>query len=542
MENKKSILISLCLATTILMLSGISRGKDQVHDLGRVNFPISCTAESQSQFNRAVALLHHMTYPQARKTFQQVTATDPKCAMAHWGVAMTLFQPLWPTRPTPEEIRYGWESVQKARALKPTQRENLFIEAAGEFFENPESGDYWQRIQRWEKAMERVYSAYPNDPEAECFYALALLAVSPPEKVSRVNADRAARILLSVYRQNPDHPGAMHYMIHANDIPGREHESLDIVHKYETIAPLNPHALHMPTHIYTRLGDWDAVIRGNLKAAEVALKYPAGENGQFVWDEFPHAVEYLIYAYLQKGADNEALAQLKRLQGTEKLQPSFKTAFHLASTQSRYMMERHAWKETMSLIPRQPSTLDWERFPWAESITWFARGLGAVHEGNLTEARNSENHLNELKEVAEKSGEALFARNIEMLHLMVSSWIANAQNDPGQSLAWMRQAADLEVSTPKHAVTPGPTLPAFEQLGDLLMEQSHPADALLAYKRSLELYPRRFNSLLGAARAAHATKNETQAREFYIELLSMAGNSTRTSIIEEARAFVSRRL
>jgi hypothetical protein len=201
-----------------------------------------------------------------------------------------------------------------------------------------------------------------------------------------VHADRAAEILLRVYRQHPEHPGSMHYLVHANDVPGRERELLDITRKYESAAPRNPHALHMPTHIYTRLGDWDGVIRGNLKAAEAALEHPAGENGEFVWDEFPHAIEYLVYAYLQKGAHDEAAAQLKRLLGTARLEPSFKTAFHLASTQARYALERHAWNEAALIAPREPASLDWNRFPWPEAIAQFAHGLGAVHLGKLDAA------------------------------------------------------------------------------------------------------------------------------------------------------------
>ncbi len=284
------------------------------HALGKVDFPVTCSEKAQVEFNRAVALLHHMTYPQAREAFQRVATTDPSCAMAHWGIAMTLFQPLWPTRPRQKELQQGWEGVQKAKALEPpTERERLFVAAAEAFFLEPASSDYWLRIRRWEQAMEKVYASYPEDPEAAAFYALAHLATAPADTISRAHSDRAAEILLRLYERNPDHPGAMHYLVHANDVPGRERESLEITRKYEAVAPRNPHALHMPTHIYTRLGDWNAVIRGNLRAAEAALEYPAGDHGEFVWDEFPHAIEYLVYAYLQRGSDDEAAAQLKRL-------------------------------------------------------------------------------------------------------------------------------------------------------------------------------------------------------------------------------------
>lgn len=224
------------------------------HPLGSVDFPITCSEQAQAEFNRAVALLHHMTYAQAREAFERVATTDSRCAMAHWGVAMTLFQPLWPTRPAPEELRRAWEAAQKAEALQPpTEREQLFVAAAEAFYLEPASSDYWLRIRRWEQAMQKVYSAFPDDPEPAAFYALAHLATAPSDTISRAPPDRAAELLLSVYERNPERPGAMHYLVHANDVPGRERQLPEITRKCEAVAPHNPHAFNMPTHIYTRL-------------------------------------------------------------------------------------------------------------------------------------------------------------------------------------------------------------------------------------------------------------------------------------------------
>ncbi len=525
--------------------AGEARGQVQQHvghPLGTVDFPITCSEQAQVEFNRAVALLHHMTYPQAREAFQRVTATDPQCAMAHWGIAMTLFQPLWPTRPRPEALQRGWEAVQKAKALQPpTERERLFVAAAESFFLEPASSDYWLRIRRWEQATEKVHASFPDDPEAAAFYALAHLATAPSNTISRTHSDRAAEILLGVYERNPDHPGAMHYLVHANDVPGRERESLEITRKYEMVAPRNPHALHMPTHIYTRLGDWNAVARGNLRSAEAALEYPAGDHGEFVWDQFPHAIEYLVYAYLQKGSDDEAAAQLKRLRATSRLEPTFITAFHLASTQARYALERRAWNEAALLVPREPATLDWDRFTWPEAIVRFARGVGAAHLGKINEARAAGERLGELEAATRKAGEDLFARNIRVLRLELNAWLAHVEGQRESSVALMREAAELEASTPKHAVTPGPTVPAHELLADLLMEQKQPAEALAAYKRSMELYPRRFNGLLGAARAARALGDESLARTFYQKLLEVAAGGTRQPALKEAQNYVAQR-
>lgn len=507
------------------------------HPLGKIDRPFTCSKEAQADLDRAMALLHHMTYPQAREAFERVVATDPKCVMAQWGIAMTLFQPLWPTRPGPAALQRGWEAVQKAKDLQPaTERERLFVAAAEAFFLEPASSDYWLRIRRWEQAMEKVYTSLPDDPEAAAFYALAHLATTPANTISRAHADRAAEILVSVYKRNPDRPGAMHYLVHANDVPGRERELLEVTRKYEAAAPRNPHALHMPTHIYTRLGDWNGVVRGNLLAAEAALEHPAGERGELVWDEFPHAIEYLVYAYLQKGADDGAAEQVKRLRATARLEPTFKTAFHLASTQARLALERRAWDEAVSIVPREPATLEWDRFTWPEAIARFARGLGAAHLGKVDEAKAAVERLQQLEEATRKAGEELFTRNIRVLRLELSAWLAHVEGQRESSVALMREAAELETSTPKHAVTPGPTLPAYELLGDLLLEQKQPAEALAAYKRSQELYPKRLNSLLGAARAAHALGDAAQARTFYQELLEVAKGGTRPALAE-ARSY-----
>lgn len=521
-------------ASALLAADAVAQHAHAAGALGRVVFPVSCPT-SQDAFNHAAALLHHMTYPQAREAFAQISAADPGCAMAHWGYAMTLFQPLWPTRPGLEARRRGWDEVQEAKALQPpTDRERLFIAAAEAFFVEPESNDYWLRIRRWEAAQQKVYDAYPDDPEAAAFYALAHLATAPSNRISREHADRAAAILLRIYRQNPDHPGAMHYLVHANDVPGRERELLEITRKYESVAPNNPHALHMPTHIYTRLGDWDAVIRGNIRAAEAALQQPAGEHGEFVWDEFPHAIEYLVYAYLQKGMDAEAAAQMKRFHETPNVEPTFKNAFHYASTQARYALERKSWSDAAALVPREPSTIEWDKYAWPEAIVQFAHGLGSARTGKLDAATQAIARLEQLETRTARSGEELFARNIRVLRLELSAWVAHAEGRETTAAGLMRAAADVEDTTPKHAVTPAPTLPAHEQLGDLLMEQGRPAAALREYRDSLTRYPHRFNSILGGARAARASGDERAARALYRELLKLATNEREA--MQEARA------
>ena len=513
--------------------------EQHAHDLGVVDFRVSCSAAAQAEFNTGVALLHHMTYPDARQSFARAAAADSTCAMAYWGMAVTLFQPLWPTRPSPDALSRGWELTRQAEARRPpTERERLFVAAARAFFLDPASPDYWLRVRRWEAAMARAYVALPGDDDAATFYALALLAASPADNVgARAHADSAAAILLPVYQRNPRHPGVMHYLVHADDVAGREHQLLNVTRRYDSLAPDNPHALHMPTHIYTRLGEWDGVISGNRRAAQAALAHPAGPHGEFVWDEFPHAVEYLIYAYLQQGADDRAASELSRLRSTERLEPTFKTAFHLASTGSRFVLERRAWGEAAALAPREPATLDWDRYPWAEGVVQFTRGLGAAHLHDSGAARAASERLVALEARARQAGEGLFAQNIRLLALELNAWVTHLAGNPDSALALMRSATELELSTPKHAVTPAPTLPAYELLGDLLLELKRPGDALSAYRRSLALYPNRFNSLLGAARAARASGQRTAARGYYRQLLSVARCSTREAALSEAGAY-----
>ncbi len=386
--------------------------------------------------------------------------------------------------------------------------------------------------------METLYRKFPNDPEVKAFFALSQLAIAQTSPNPLEYHNRAAEILLSIYKENPIHPGSIHYLIHANDIRGREHESLEIVRSYGNIAPRNPHALHMPTHIFTRLGSWQEVIESNLKAAKAALEHPVGDNGQYVWDEFPHAIEYLVYAYLQQGNDSAAEAQFKRLTSTENLHPTFKTAFHLSSIPARYALERRDWQQAVELVPRLYDTLDWDHFPWPEAVTWFAKGLGAAHLGRIAEAQHAYKRLLELEGAADKAGEKLFTRQIRILRLAVSAWTAHLQGKEEQALQLMGKAAELEVTTPKHPVTPATTLPVYELLGDLLIELTKPAKALTAFERSLELYPKRFNSLLGAARAAKVLEDKQTAQKYYAELLAISADESKRAGVQEAHKYI----
>lgn len=537
-------MVAVLLATATAGFHALAAGPQHhaAQPLGAVEFRVSCNAGAQAAFDRGLALLHHMTYPQARAAFREAADADANCAMAHWGIAMTLFTPLWPTRPDAAALQEGWQEATIARSLAPEDvRERGFIASAEAFFRDPDGQDYWARLRRWEAAQADLYDAFPDDVEVATFHSLAHLAGAPPTgNEARQRADRAAAILMQMHQVHPEHPGVMHYLVHANDVPGREGESLDITRQYDAAAPRNPHALHMPTHIYTRLGDWDRVISGNRRAAEAALEHPAGDRGQYVWDEFPHAIEYLVYAHLQQGDDASAAREMARLQAVPNLQPSAKTAFHVASIPSRLALERGDWAAAAALVPRQPPSLDWDRFAWPEAIVIFTRGMGAAHQDNVAGARLQGERLAELEAATRDRGEDLFANHVRVLALALDGWIAQAAGDPSTARIRLGEAAALEAAIPKPPVTPGPTLPAYEMLGALLLQQRAPAEALVAYEQALSLYPNRFNSLLGAARAADAAGNQAAAQRHYGTLLTVAAKATREAPLAEARGHVAR--
>ena len=512
-------------------------GHHAAQSLGTVEFPISCAAEAQEEFERGVALLHHMMYVEARKTFAAVAESNPDCAMAKWGVAMTLFQPLWPTRPSPEALAEGWAAVQAAAELAPdNERERAFIAAAEAFFQDPESTDYWARIHRFEAASEQVYLAYPDDREAAAFYALSHLATASQAEEPSVHNAESAEILLAIFDQEPTHPGAVHYTIHANDIDGRAEESLEVVRSYDDIAPSVPHALHMPTHIYVRLGEWDEVIRWNEKSAEAALKFPAGDT---VSHHYPHALDYLIYAHLQRAEDERAGEILASAMAEENYQPSFISAFHLAAIPARYLVERRQWAEAAALPENSPATIPWDIFSWPVAMNQFARGLGAARSGDLEGAREAVAKLEGLKTRADENAEDYFATQIEIGRLAVEGWAAHLAGQSDDAVELLRASAELEASTQKHPVTPGAILPAYELLGDLLLELDRPGEALAAYEASLETWPGRFNTMLGAARAASAAGDATQANSYYSGLLELASEpGSARPVLEEAESFI----
>jgi len=491
--------------------------------IGKVNFVVSCSTASQSQFNRAVAWLHSFEYGESERAFNDIAIGDPKCAMAHWGSAMSLYHQLW-APPSPAALEKGTRAVQKAKQIGAmTKREREYIDAIAQFFDDWKQVDHPTRAARYEHAMARVYRRYPSDREAGLFYALALnasaLAAAPMDK-TYAKQKKAAAILNRTLRLEPEHPGVTHYLIHSYDYPPLAQFALAAARRYAGIAPSSAHALHMPSHIFTRLGLWDEDVATNIKSENAAKNYARKNHLAGAWDEQLHAMDYLAYAYLQQASDRQARAVLDELKAIQKTDPeNFKCAYSFAAIPARWALERRNWSEAADLKV-EPIEFPWERFQWAEAITHFARAIGAARNGDANRARVECEKLAEAqKGLVGAKDNYDWATQVEIQSRAAAAWLAKAEGKSGEALRLMRSAADLEDSTDKHPVTPGAVLPAREMLGDLLLELNRPADALREYERSLANSPNRFNGLAGAARAAHLAGDRLLARRYYQKLV-----------------------
>lgn len=529
-------LLPLLGTIVILGLVAFQKADAQQYNYGKVDFGVSCSESVQTDFNRAVAMLHNMMYVTAREDFEAITEADPSCAMAYWGIATTLFQPLWGTRPNKNDLQQGWQAINKAQELVDSDRENHLVESTAEFFRETESAEFWTRIQRWADALEAAYGTYPDDPDIAAFYGLSRLAIAQTAENRDPLHDGAEKVLRAVYEQIPTHPGAIHYSIHATDVDGRAENALDMVEAYGRIAPMVPHALHMPTHIYVRLGDWTEVISWNQKSAEAALNHPV--NGA-VSHHFVHAIDYLVYAYLQRGEDHRIAPLVEKVQEKGPYQASTVSAFHFAALPARIAVECRDWEKAAELQPRMPEYLPWHAFPWAEGLTWFARGLGAVHTDDMEAAQEAEEKLADFRERAKAAGAGDMAAYIEIDRRILAGQIAHARGNDDEAVKLINSAAELEKNTEKHPVTPGALLPPNEALGNLYMELDRPAEALEAYKASDAVWPERYHTLLGAARSANAAGKEQAARKYYEKLLGKVGDSKRTAV-NEAMDFIAK--
>lgn len=493
--------------------------------LGTVDFPVSCTSEAQAEFNHGVALLHSFVFGPAIQSFTKVTELDSTCGMGHWGVAMSQLGIPW--SPTPEQaLTAGVAAAQQAAAVgAQTPREQAYINAILAFFTDTDTLDHPTRAQAYEAVMAQLAQDYPEDSEAQIFYALALNITAQPTDKSYANQRKAVEILEPIFAAQPDHPGVAHYLIHSNDYPALAAEGLDAALRYAGIAPAAPHALHMPSHIFTRLGYWQESIGSNRASAEAvkaALAASYAPNTGF--ESALHAMDYMMYGYLQLAQDDAAKALMDEIAAIEQVDSQdLGSAYALAAMPARYVLERGQWSEaaTLALHP----SLTWEPFPQAEAALVFARGLGAARTGDLVAAHQNLERLTALHETMVANNQAYWAEQARIQREGLAAWIALAQGDAEEALTLMRQAAALEDATEKHPVTPGPIVPAHELLGEMLLELGQPQAALEEFEISQRIEPNRFRGLYGAARAAELSGDAEKARSYYEQLVALSAQA-----------------
>ena len=502
-------------------------------EIGTVDFRVACDEAVRADFDRALALKHHMMYVQARREFSAIKERAPDCGMAHWGVAATLFQPLWGTRPDDAELERGARNSERAAELVSDPREQALVAAVNAFFAEPNAA-FWDRLHGWIDGMAEAHRDFPDDLDIAALQGLALLTLAQQADDRHALHDEAEAILRRAWEQEPAHPGAIHYSIHATDADGRERNALDMVDSYAAIAPHTAHALHMPSHIHVRLGYWPEVIDWNARSADAALRDPV--NGS-VSHHYIHAIDYMVYAHLQRGEDEQADSLFEQVVARDPHQASFISAYHFAAMPARLAVERRDWASAANLSPRTPEYLPWDQSHWPESMSWYAIGLGAVNTGDLERATEAEARLQALAKQARAADESRMANYIEADRKVLSGWLANAKGEPDEAIKLMRRAAELEADVEKHPVEPGSLQPANEALGDLLMQLEKPEQALNAYRASQGIWPGRYRTLLGAARAARAIGDDDSAGEYYAELLAITGDSTRPGI-KEAKSFL----
>ncbi len=524
------------------LLGGLVAGQERhsAHEVGSVHFPVSCTTAAQTAFDRGVALLHSFWYDEAGRAFAEVARIDPGCAMAHWGEAMSHYHPLW-APPTPADLAKGLAAIEEAkRPPAKTQRERDYIAALEVFYRDSSQRPHGARAMEWRQAMERLSARYPADREAAIFFALALLGTASATDKTYTNQKRAAQILNRILPEQPDHPGITHYLIHAYDSPPLAALALPAARSYARIAPDVPHALHMPSHIFTALGLWDDSVASNLASAAAARQYIAASSPRVSSKDELHAMDYLVYAYLQTCRDSAARALVERAAAFDSVDQSvFQAAYALAAIPARYALERRRWSAAASLRV-QPSAIAWSEFPYAEAITHFARALGAARGGQPAAARREIEKLAAIRRGLPKvEGEYDWGTQAEIQRLSATAWAEHAQGDDALALQSMRSAADLEDRTEKHPVTPGPVLPARELLGELLLELNRPDLALLEFEAALRHSPRRFNATYGAARAAELSGDRNAAAKWYRELVGLCVHAdTERLELRNARSFL----
>ena len=487
--------------------------------LGTVHFPTSCSPAAQGEFDRAMALLHSFEFGPATDGFNAALKADSSCAIAYWGIALCRWtNPFTASIRPPAQLQLGLNAIGRAEAAGArTQRERDYIAAAATLYKNADTLDQRARVVAYEHAMAGVAARYPDDREASIFWALSLTASALPTDKTYATQLKAGAILEKIYPEEPDHPGITHYIIHSYDVPALADRALDAARRYAAIAPSAPHALHMPSHTFTRVGAWQESIDTNIKSAAAARKEGARA-------EELHASDYMIYAYLQTGQDNAAQALMKAIpevaaqfdpNAVVGAAPGSAGVFALAAIPARWVLEHRDWKGAAALTPSASN------FPYTEAMTYFARALGATHTGALDDARRSMAALTDISARLTQAKESYWAEQVAIERDEAAAFLTLAEGKRADALTAMRAAAVREDATDKNAVTPGPLAPARELLGDMLLEMKQPGPALAEFQATLAKEPNRFRAVHGAARAAELSGDRATARRYYEQLLKI---------------------
>src|SRR5215471_7623053 len=519
-------------------------GHNFSNDFGKVHFAISCSPAAQQQFDRGVAMLHSFFYPETEKAFQAIAQQEPSCAMAYWGIAISQ-RPNPLTAPfAPVLLKQGWDAIQKARAAGArTQRERDWIEALAVFFQDYETVDQRTRSSRYEIAMERLHHRYGTDTEAAVFHALALLEAVDLTDKKYSKQLKAAEILQRLQKTQPQHPGVVHYLIHSYDYAPIASKGLPAARRYASLAPSAPHALHMPSHIFSTLGMWEDAIQSNLAADAATRSYTASTNPSAAANPATiaaryHNLDFLTNAYLQLGQDQRAKAVVDERNSIGELPATAgmtsQTGF--AAIAVRYVFERSAWKEAAMLPPVNTP------FKQADAIIWFARALGAARSGDVAGSKLGLSQISRLQKELVGAGDPYWAEQVGIQEKAASAWIALAENDSSQAVALMRNAADLEDRSEKHIAMENRLSPMRELLGELLLTANKAAEALREFERSLLVVPNRFRSLAGAGQAASQSGKKKLAESYFKQLLSMAANAdSERPALKTARIFMQQK-
>jgi tetratricopeptide (TPR) repeat protein len=537
---------------SLLLVSALALAQPAPHEhhdhadkLGSVSFQTSCNPAAHTIFLRGVTWLHSFEYEQAEITFNEAAVADPSCAIAYWGAAMSLYHPLW-VPPTSSELQRGRAAIASAQATPArSQRERDYVGAIATFYLNADRVDHKTRALAYNLAMKGLHERYPNDNEAAVFYALSQAAVGTYDKdPTFARESDAAAILNDVLKAEPDHPGVAHYLIHSFDYPPLAKLAVPAAKQYASIAPDSPHAQHMPSHIFTRLGMWDESIASNLRSEAAARELVKRKGFSGASREELHAMDYLAYAYLQTGQDTEARRVLDQLNAMQKVdEPVFSVAYAVTAIPARLALERRQWQEAANLeLPINVRTLaPFENFQWAIAHIHFARAIGAARSGNITDARLEVAKLGEI-ELGLKipPGSYDWKAQVAIERQIAAAWVARAEGKNDEAIRLMRAVSDQDDALEKHPVTPGAVLPAREQLGELLLELGRPAEALEEYEAALMRAPRRLAGTYGAARAAKLAGNTMKARHFYGQLVELTKNGEVTRAeIKEARSIAA---